>query len=73
MKISVIGTGYVGLVTGTCPAESGNAVVCMDIDARKIEALNSGRAHLRAGAGGTHQKKYRPSVGSRSRRTWPVR
>jgi UDPglucose 6-dehydrogenase len=42
MKISVIGTGYVGLVTGTCLAESGNDVICMDIDAKKIEALNSG-------------------------------
>src|SRR5512144_461906 len=42
MKISVIGTGYVGLVTGTCLAESGNDVVCMDIDAKKIEMLKSG-------------------------------
>ena len=42
MKVSVIGTGYVGLVTGTCLAESGNDVICMDIDARKIEMLNSG-------------------------------
>ncbi len=42
MRISVIGTGYVGLVTGTCLAESGNDVICMDIDARKIEMLNSG-------------------------------
>ncbi len=42
MKISVIGTGYVGLVTGTCLAESGNDVICMDIDERKIEMLNSG-------------------------------
>jgi UDPglucose 6-dehydrogenase len=42
MKISVIGTGYVGLVTGTCLAESGNHVICMDIDERKIELLNSG-------------------------------
>ncbi len=42
MKISVIGTGYVGLVTGTCLAESGNSVICMDIDARKIDLLNSG-------------------------------
>jgi UDPglucose 6-dehydrogenase len=42
MKISVIGTGYVGLVTGTCLAESGNDVICMDIDGRKIEMLNSG-------------------------------
>jgi UDPglucose 6-dehydrogenase len=42
MKVSVIGTGYVGLVTGTCLAESGNDVICMDIDARKIEMLNEG-------------------------------
>ncbi|MDH4162374.1 MAG: UDP-glucose/GDP-mannose dehydrogenase family protein [Nitrospirota bacterium] len=42
MKISVIGTGYVGLVTGTCLAESGNRVICMDIDARKIGLLNAG-------------------------------
>jgi UDPglucose 6-dehydrogenase len=42
MKISVIGTGYVGLVTGTCLAESGNNVVCMDIDETKIEKLTAG-------------------------------
>ncbi len=42
MKISVIGTGYVGLVTGTCLAESGNDVICMDIDSEKIDRLNSG-------------------------------
>ncbi len=42
MKISVIGTGYVGLVTGTCLAESGNEVICMDIDEQKIASLNSG-------------------------------
>ena len=42
MKISVIGTGYVGLVTGTCLAESGNDVICMDIDKKKIELLNTG-------------------------------
>ncbi|HWR73040.1 MAG TPA: nucleotide sugar dehydrogenase, partial [Nitrospirota bacterium] len=46
MKISVIGTGYVGLVTGTCLAESGNDVVCMDIDASKIDALNSGQVPI---------------------------
>jgi len=42
MKIAVIGTGYVGLVTGTCLAESGNNVICMDIDERKIALLKSG-------------------------------
>ena len=46
MKISVIGTGYVGLVTGTCFAESGNQVVCMDIDERKIEMLNEGKVPI---------------------------
>ena len=42
MKISIIGTGYVGLVTGTCLAESGNEVICMDSDERKIEMLTAG-------------------------------
>jgi UDPglucose 6-dehydrogenase len=43
MKIAVIGTGYVGLVTSTCLAESGNDVVGIDKDARKIEVLDNGR------------------------------
>ena len=42
MKIAVIGTGYVGLVTGTCFADSGNDVTCIDKDARKIEMLERG-------------------------------
>src|SRR5678815_1787963 len=42
MKIAVIGTGYVGLVTGTCFADSGNDVTCIDIDAAKIARLNRG-------------------------------
>src|SRR5512142_320121 len=42
MRIAVVGTGYVGLVTGTCFAESGHAVACLDVDARKIETLRSG-------------------------------
>jgi UDPglucose 6-dehydrogenase len=41
MKIAVIGTGYVGLVTGTCFAETGNDVCCVDIDARKVESLKN--------------------------------
>ena len=42
MKIAVVGTGYVGLVTGTCFAETGNTVTCVDIDASKINKLNGG-------------------------------
>ena len=42
MKIAVVGTGYVGLVSGTCFAETGNHVTCIDIDQRKIEKLSSG-------------------------------
>ncbi len=43
MKIAVVGTGYVGLVTGTCFAETGNKVICVDIDAGKIEKLKAGK------------------------------
>src|ERR1043165_867297 len=43
MKIVVIGTGYVGLVTGTCFAETGNDVTCVDIDANKIKKLTEGQ------------------------------
>ena len=43
MKISVVGTGYVGLVTGACLADMGNHVFCLDVDAGKVRALNEGR------------------------------
>lgn len=42
MKIAVVGTGYVGLVTGTCFAETGNTVTCIDIDVNKVNKLSSG-------------------------------
>jgi UDPglucose 6-dehydrogenase len=41
-KIAVVGTGYVGLVTGTCFAETGNQVICIDIDAAKVEKMKNG-------------------------------
>jgi len=43
MKIAVVGTGYVGLVTGTCFAETGNTVTCVDIDQEKVNKLSSGK------------------------------
>src|SRR5579885_454274 len=46
MKIAVIGTGYVGLVTGTCFAENGNHVQCVDIDTAKIKRLQAGEVPI---------------------------
>ncbi|MEY4098131.1 MAG: hypothetical protein RL170_975 [Bacteroidota bacterium] len=43
MKITVVGTGYVGLVTGTCFSETGNKVTCVDIDKNKVEKLSNGQ------------------------------
>ncbi len=46
MKITVIGTGYVGLVSGACLADVGNDVLCFDIDLRKVEALRAGEVQI---------------------------
>jgi UDPglucose 6-dehydrogenase len=46
MKITVVGTGYVGLVTGTCFAETGNDVTCVDIDAAKVNKLKNGEVTI---------------------------
>lgn len=46
MKVSVIGTGYVGLVTGTCLAETGNNVLCIDIDKNKVDKMQSGEVPI---------------------------
>src|SRR6185295_5972821 len=46
MNIAVIGTGYVGLVTGTCFAETGNVVSCVDIDVQKVKKLSSGQVTI---------------------------
>ena len=42
MKIAVVGTGYVGLVTGTCLAETGNQVICVDINEQKVKMMQEG-------------------------------
>ena len=46
MKIAIIGTGYVGLVVGTCFAETGNQVICVDVDEDKIRRLQDGEVPI---------------------------
>jgi UDPglucose 6-dehydrogenase len=46
MKLAVVGSGYVGLVTGACFADMGNTVICVDNDLRKIELLNHGEVPI---------------------------
>jgi len=46
MKVTVVGTGYVGLVTGACLADMGNHVLCLDVDAAKVAALNAGQVPI---------------------------
>jgi UDPglucose 6-dehydrogenase len=46
MKLTIVGTGYVGLVAGTCFADSGNDVICVDVDVAKIKALNAGKVPI---------------------------
>lgn len=46
MRVSIVGTGYVGLVTGACLAECGHEVVCVDMDPRKVEMINSAQAPI---------------------------
>ena len=46
MNIAVVGTGYVGLVSGTCFAESGNEVICVDIDRDRVKQLKSGKVPI---------------------------
>ena len=46
MRVTIFGSGYVGLVTGACLADAGNHVICVDVDAKKIERLNRGEVPI---------------------------
>ena len=46
MRITVVGTGYVGLVTGTCLSETGNEVLCIDIDEAKVQKMQNGEVPI---------------------------
>ena len=46
MRISVIGTGYVGIVSGACFAEIGHECICVDLEATKVDLINSGKAPI---------------------------
>ncbi|MEC9373636.1 MAG: UDP-glucose 6-dehydrogenase, partial [Planctomycetota bacterium] len=46
MRLTMVGAGYVGLVTGTCFSNTGNEVVCLDVDPRKIDALKRGECPI---------------------------
>jgi UDPglucose 6-dehydrogenase len=70
VKVTVVGTGYVGLVTGACLSEMGNHVLCLDLDARKIEALNAGQMPIHEP--GLHEIVTRNAAGGRLQFTTDV-
>jgi len=70
MKVSVVGTGYVGLVSGTCLAEKGHDVVCVDIDQAKVDQINQGIPPIyEAGL----EDMLKANVGTRLRATTDLR
>ena len=76
MKITIIGTGYVGLVTGTCFAEGGHLVTCVDSDVNKIKVLQEGGLPIYEPASPNLSKKMSPPAGFPSPpappKAWPA-
>ena len=70
MRISVIGTGYVGLVSGACFAETGHDCICVDVDASKVERINRGEPSIHENGLEALLKKH---VGTRLRATTDLR
>jgi len=69
MNVTVIGTGYVGLVTGACLADAGNNVFCLDLDERKIARLNAGEIPISSRGSSPSSSATKPPDGSPSRPT----
>jgi len=60
VKVSVVGTGYVGIVTGACLAELGHVIICVDVDKKKVNAINGGKAPIfESGLDGLIRKNVR--------------
>jgi UDPglucose 6-dehydrogenase/GDP-mannose 6-dehydrogenase len=70
MKVSILGTGYVGLVTGACLAEKGHQVICVDVDAAKVARINRGEPPIYENG---LEELLRRNIGSRLRATLDAR
>ena len=70
MKIAVVGTGYVGLVSGACFAEMGLDITCVDVDRKKIDALNNGLIPIYEPGLEELVKRHRRLTGRHGFRLW---